>query len=144
MDPLPGAAVNAHCPTQVHLPETDCVNAQNTKVLYEKLLAAHPEGRPIYVICDNARYYRNRELAEWLADKPLVQVFLPPYSPNLNLIERLWKFLRQKIINPCFYRTKGAFRQAVLGFFDRLDDFGHDLASLLTLNFHLFQSQTTL
>lgn len=138
------AAVNAHCPTQVHLHETDCVNAQSTKALYEKLLAAHPEDQPIYVICDNARYYRNRELAEWLLDKPLVQVFLPPYSPNLNLIERLWKFLRQKIINPCFYRTKGAFRQAVLGFFDRLDEFGHELASLLTLNFHLFESQTTL
>jgi transposase len=119
----------------------DCVNAQSTKALYEKLLAAHPEGQPIYVICDNARYYRNRELAEWLTDKPLV--FLPPYSPDLNLIERLWRFLRQKIINPCFYRTKGAFRQAKLGFF-RLDEFGHDLASLLTLKFHLFPSQTSL
>lgn len=138
------AAVNAHCPTQVHLHETTCVNAQSTKVLYEKLLAAHLGGPPLYVVCDNARYYRNRELTAWLADKPLVQVFLPPYSPNLNLIERLWKFLRQKIIHPCFYRTKGQFRQAVLGFFDRLDEFGQDLVSLLTLNFHLFESQTTL
>ena len=138
------AAVNAHCPTQMHLHETDCVNAQSTKALYEKLLAAHADEPPLYVICDNDRCYRNRELAEWLADKPLVQVFLPPYSPNLNLIERLWKFLRQKIVNPCFSRTKGAFRQAVLGFFSRLDEFGHELASLLTLNFHLFESQTIL
>ena len=138
------AAVNAHCPTQVHLHETDCVNAQSTKALYEKLLAAHPDEPRLYVVCDNARYYRNRELATWLADKPLVQVFLPPYSPNLNLIERLWKFLRQKIINPCFYRTKGAFRQAIRGFFSRLNEFGHELASLLTLLFHLFKSQTTL
>lgn len=138
------AAVNAHCPTQVQLHETGCVNAQSTKALYEKLLAAHPGDKPIYVVCDNARYYRNKELTSWLQGKPLVQVFLPPYSPNLNLIERLWKFLRQKIINPCFYRTKGQFRQAVLGFFDRLDEFGQELASLLTLNFHLFQSQTTL
>ena len=104
------AALNAHCPTQVHLHETDCVNAQSTKALYEKLLAAHTGGQPIYVVCDNARYYRNKELTRWLQDKSLVQMFLPPYSPNLNLIERLWKFLRQKIINPCFYRTKGAFR----------------------------------
>jgi hypothetical protein len=138
------AAVNAHCPTQVHLHETDCVNAQSTKTLYEQLLAAHADGPPLYVICDKARYSRNRELAEWLTDKPLVPVFLPPYSPNLNLMERVRKFLRQKIINPCFYRTKGAFRQAILGFFDRLDEFGHELASLLTLNFHLFESQTTL
>ena len=72
-----------------------------------------------------------------------MQLFLPPYSPNLNLIERLWKFLRQKIINAAFYRTKGQFRQAVLGFFNRLDEFGQELASLLTLNFHLLDSQPT-
>ena len=137
------AALNAHCPTQVHLQESACVNAQSTRQLYEQLLAAHPDGRPIYVVCDNARYYKNKELAAWLADKPLVQVFLPPYSPNLNLIERLWKFLRQKIINTTFYRTKGQFRQALRGFFHRLDEFGPELASLLTLNFHLLDSQPT-
>jgi transposase len=137
------AALNAHCPTQVRVQESACVNAHSTRQLYEQLLAAHPDGRPIYVVCDNARYYKNRELAQWLLDKPLMQVFLPPYSPNLNLIERLWKFLRQKIINATFYRTKGQFRQAVLGFFHRLDEFGQELASLLSLNFHLLDSQPT-
>ena len=82
------AALNAHVPTQVHLDETGCVNAQSAQRLYEKILAAHPEG-PLYVVCDNARYYKNKALTAWLADKRLVQVFLPPYSPNLNLIERL-------------------------------------------------------
>lgn len=137
------AALNAHCPTQVVLDETDCVNAQSTKRLYGHLLAAHPAGTPIYVVCDNARYYKNQELTAWLADKPITQVFLPPYAPNLNLIERLWKFLRQKIINATFYRTKGQFRQAILNFFSRLDEFGHELASLLTLRFHLLDSPVT-
>ena len=134
------AALNALVPTQVHLDETDCVNAQSAQRLYEKLLAAHPEG-PVYVVCDNARYYKNKALATWLADKRLVQVFLPPYSPNLNLIERLWKFLRQKIINTAFYRTKGQFKTAVLDFFDRLPEFGQELASRLTLKFHVLDSQ---
>ena len=109
------AALNALLPTQVHLDETDCVNAQSTQRRYQKLLDAHPNG-PVYVICDNARYYKNKDLTAWLADKRLVQVFLPTYSPNLNLIERFWKFLRQKIIDTAFYRTKGAFRTAVLAF----------------------------
>ena len=135
------AALNAHCPTQVHLDETDCVNAQSTQRLYEKLLAAHPEG-PVHVICDNARYYQNKALNAWLADKRLVQVFLPPYSPNLNLIERLWKFLRQKIINTAFYRTKGQFKTAVLDFFDRLSEFGPELASRMRLKFHVLDSQS--
>ena len=135
------AALNAHVPTQVHLDETDCVNAQSAQRLYEKILAAHPEG-PVYVVCDNARYYKNKALTKWLADKRLVQVFLPPYSPNLNLIERLWKFLRQKIINTSFFRTKGQFKTAVLDFFDRLPEFGTELASRMRLKFHVLDSHT--
>ena len=135
------AALNALTPTQVHLDETDCVNAQSTQRLYQQLLAAHPEG-PVYVICDNARYYKNKDLTAWLTGTRLVQVFLPTYSPNLNLIERLWKFLRQKIINTTFYRTKGAFKTAVLSFFNRLDEFGTALASVMSLRFHILDAQT--
>ena len=135
------AARNAHAPTQVHLDETGCVNAQSAQRLYEKILVAHPEG-PVYVVCDNARYYKNKALTAWLTDKRLVQVFLPPYSPNLNLIERLWKFLRQKIIDTAFYRTKGQFKTAVLDFFDRLPEFGQDFASRMSLKFHVLDSQS--
>lgn len=137
------AALNAYHPTQVLLDETQRVDAQSTRRLYEQLLAAHPDTATVYVVCDNARYYKNKELTQWLADKRLVQVFLPPYSPNLNLIERLWKYLRQKIINTTFYRTKGQFKTAVLGFFDRLDEFGQDLASLLTRKYHILDAQPT-
>ncbi|AWM34470.1 IS630 family transposase [Hymenobacter nivis] len=137
------AALNAYDPTQVLLAETSCVNAQSTRRLYEQLLAAHPDKARVYVICDNARYDKNKELRAWLADKLICQVFLPPYSPNLNLIERFWKYLRQKIINTTFYRTKGPFRTAVLDFFDRLPEFGDDLASLLTRKFHILDAQPT-
>jgi len=82
-------------------------------------------------------------LSAWLADQRIRQVFLPPYSPNLNLIERLWKFLRQKIINTTFYRTKGAFKTAILDFFDRLPEFGQELASRMRLNFHVLDSPLT-
>ncbi|AWM31455.1 IS630 family transposase [Hymenobacter nivis] len=135
------AALNAYEPTQVVLDETACVNAQSTRRLYEQLLAAHPDKARIYVVCDNARYYKNKELRVWLADKPICQVFLPPYSPNLNLIERFWKYLRQKIINSTFYRTKGQFKKAVLNFFDRLPEFGQDLTSLLTRKYHILDAQ---
>jgi transposase len=136
------AALNAVVPTHLHLDETDCVNAQSTRRLYEQLREAHPVG-PVYVLCDNARYYKNKALTTWLTDTRLMQVFLPPYSPNLNLIERFWKFLRQKIINTAFYRTKGAFKTAVLDFFTRLDEFGPELTSLLTRNFHILDAQPT-
>lgn len=58
-------------------------------------------------------------------------------------MERLRKFLRQKIINATFYRTKNQFYQVVFGFFARLNEFGRKRASLLTLNFHLLDSLPT-
>ena len=82
------AALNTYKPTPVLRDETTCGNAQSTKRLSEQLLTAHPDKARIYIICHNARYYKNRELRTWLANKPLCQVFLPPYSPNLNLMER--------------------------------------------------------
>ena len=58
-------------------------------------------------------------------------------------MERFWKYLRQKIINATFYRTKGQFRTAVLDFFTRLPEFGPDPAFLLTRKFHILDAQPT-
>jgi DDE superfamily endonuclease len=79
------AALNAHEPTQVWLGETTCVNAQSARRLYEQLLAAHPDKARIYVVCDNARYYKNKELRAGLADKPAA-LFTHP-EPDGALLE---------------------------------------------------------
>lgn len=47
---------------------------------------------------------------------------LPPYSPNLNLIERLWKLMRKKVINNRYYERFKDFRDAVLGFFENAEN----------------------
>lgn len=135
------AVLNANDITDVIAIECERVNSQSTKELYEKILLAHPEAKTIYVISDNARYYRNKELTEWVKTTRITPVFLPAYSPNLNLIERLWKFMRKKIINTNFYRKKEEFRQAVLSFFDNIKDYKDELTSLLTLNFHVQKLQ---
>ena len=70
------------------------------------------------------------------------QADLPPYSPNLNLIERLWKFLRKTIINTKFYRTRHEFRDAMLKFFNNIASYRQELESLLTLNFRVLNSQS--
>lgn len=137
-------AVNAHNPIEVLFVESESVNAQSTQALYEKIIANNPNKSKIYVIGDNARYYKNKSLKEWLVDKPLEQIFLPPYSPNLNVIERLWKFMRKKVINTSFYRTKEAFRTSIHDFFNHLSDYKEELVTLLTLKFHLFHSQSIL
>lgn len=136
------AALNAQNPTDVIHVESDTINAQTTKELYEKIIKANPLAKTIYIISDNARYYRNKELTQWIESTPIKPIFLPPYSPNLNIIERLWKFLRKKAINTKFYRKKEEFRKAILQFFKDIDQFHTELASLLTLNFRLSNSQS--
>jgi transposase len=134
--------INAKDVTDVIAIDCDRVNAQSAKELYQKAPERHPEAETICIISDNARYCRNKELAEWVSGTKIIQLFLPPYSPNLNLIERLWRFLRKKVINTHFYRTKELFRQAIRKFFDNIADDKTELKNLLTLNFRLCKSHS--
>ena len=67
-------------------------------------------------------------------------LFLPSYSPNLNLIERLWKFIKRRAIYGRYHPTFTEFRAAVEETLDRLSTaHAADLASLMTLNFQRFE-----
>lgn len=134
--------LNAHDVTDVMAHDCESVNAESTKYVYQSALERHPEASVIYIISDNARYYHDKKLKEWVNGTKIKQIFLPPYLPNLNLIERLWKFLRKKVINTGFYRTKEKFGQAVKDFFDNIGNHKEELESLLTLKFRLCNSQT--
>jgi transposase len=116
--------------------EASTINAQATIELYKKILAHNKDKELIYAIGDNARYYRNAELQAWLSQNPRIkQLFLPPYSPNLNLIERLWRFLRKKVINTKFYPTFDEFRQAIWAFFENIQGYKDQLETLISFNF---------
>ncbi len=132
-------AVNANNPSEIIAVSGKTINAENTKKLYQHLIDKNPDKDVIYVICDNARYYKNKELTEWIKTTKIKQIFLPPYSPNLNIIERLWKFMRKKVINTNFYRTKKEFETAIQQFFKNIQDHQTELESLLTLNFHVLK-----
>ena len=87
-------------------------------------------------------YDKNKTLNAWRDKKRLMQVVLSTYSPSLNLMERLWKFLRQQIINTSFYPTKGQIKTAVLDFFDQLPEFDPELTFRMSLKFHVLDSQS--
>ncbi len=131
------AVMNAENPCDVVMVESTRLDAESTLLLYKKLELLHPEAKNIYVICDNARYYKNKLLNETLKNSQIKQVFLPPYSPNLNLIERLWKFMRKKVINHHFYRKFDDFRKAIVDFFENIKDFKSELETLISWNFHI-------
>ncbi len=59
------------------------------------------------MVLDNARIHRTKLIQPFLEENkdPLELVFLPPYSPNLNLVEGLWKWLKESVVNNVFYST---------------------------------------
>ena len=64
-------------------------------------------------------------------------IFLPPYSPNLNLIERLWKLLRREVINNHYYEKFKEFRDAVLGFFENSGNMKNEIGQFIGNKLHL-------
>lgn len=131
-------AVNALVPTDVYVDASDTVNAQSTKSLIQQIIDQNPDKETIYLISDNARYYHAKILQEWLEDySQIVWVWLPPYSPNLNLIERLWGFMQRKILNGIYYETYDKFKKAIHSFFQHIDHYRTELKSLMTLNFQI-------
>ena len=115
----------------------DTINAASTIALFEQIEAANPLSQRIYVICDNARYYRSKDVSAFLEGSKVELVFLPPYSPNLNLIERFWKFFKKQILYDTYYDTFSKFRHACERFFQNSNEYAPQLRSLLTENFQI-------
>lgn len=120
--------------------ESDSINAQSTVVLLEKMMQKQPQGL-LYVILDNARYYRSQIVQRFVRkNKRIRMVFLPPYSPNLNIIERLWKFFKKKVTYNTYYERFAVFREYCLQFFKNLVKYRAELETLMTDNFQLIQA----
>jgi transposase len=71
--------------------EDETLNAASTIAFFEAIVDAYPSMKIVHVFCDNAKYYRNKEVQKYLEQSKIKLHFLLPYSPNLNPIERLWK-----------------------------------------------------
>ena len=91
----------------------------------------------INIILDNARYQRCKLVTEKAAVLGINLVFLPTYSPNLNLVERVWKFVKSRILNAAYHETFQVFCDNIETLVDRLQfDFKDEMDSLLSDKFH--------
>ncbi|MBI5217354.1 MAG: IS630 family transposase [Bacteroidia bacterium] len=117
--------------------EDESINAQSTIALFEQLLKKHPLGT-LNIIHDNARYYRCNLITEFLkTHQRIAPKYLPSYSPNLNLIERLWGFFKSEITHNHYYEKFADFKKASMGFFENIKDYRKELETLMTENFHI-------
>ena len=103
-------------------------------------LAAANTGLPLTVVLDNARYQRCKLVLAHATSLGIELLFLPPYSPNLNLIERLWKFVKKQCLYSQYYDKFDKFKQAISDCLENASvKHKNELNSLLTLNFQLFE-----
>lgn len=105
---------------KVLVQEDDMLNAEATIRFFRKLEDAYPTKSKIHLFCDNARYYRNKSVTEHLKTSRIRLHFLPPYSPNLNPIERLWKWMKECVLYNTYYEDFEDFKSAIFGFFATL------------------------
>lgn len=88
------------------------ITAQQVCELLDKLVALHP-GQLISLFLDNARYQRCTRVQEHARRLGIELLFLPSYSPNLNLIERFWKFVKKQCLYSRYYADFAAFTKAI-------------------------------
>jgi transposase len=120
--------------------DDETLNADSTVALLKMLEQKHPLASRIYVIVDNARYYRSRIVRQYVKGSRIQLIFLPPYAPNLNLIERLWKYFRKVVLYNRYYATFTEFKQACLSFFANLRNHRAALRTLLAENFEILSA----
>lgn len=91
---------------------------------------------PVYMVLDNARYQRATIVQEYAKEKKVILTFLPPYCPHLNLIERLWKWLKKKIRNK-YFATFKLFSDTIHTILWSLHLYNHELATELNPAFRI-------
>lgn len=115
--------------------EKDKINGDKIIEFLRVLEASEPEKDKIYLICDNAGYHKSKKVKEYLSGSRIELIFLPPYSPNLNPIERLWKFMHKIVSNNKWYEDFKSFSEAVDKFFADIPKHQEKLKSLINDNF---------
>ena len=114
------------------------INAESVCALLRQVAAAGLRG-PITLVLDNARYQKCAVVKALAASLGVELLYLPSYSPNLNLIERLWKFVKKECLGCRVLPTYEAFTAAIDDCLANLNTrHKQQMASLLTLEFQLF------
>jgi transposase len=119
----------------------DNINGEQFVDFLRLLRSMHPKVERFILYVDGARYYNSPVVKEWLRRHPeFLLSRIPAYSPNVNLIERLWKFLRAKAL--CrWHKTFEDMQAAISEVLDHLEDYRGELRTLMTERFPIIDEQ---
>ncbi len=117
----------------------DYINAESVCALL-RAVAAAGVGLPITLVLDNARYQKCTVVQTLASSLGIELLYLPGYSPNLNLIERLWRFVRKQSLDSTYYEDFMLFRAAIDGCLDNLSTVHEgEMETRLTHKFQMFE-----
>jgi transposase len=119
----------------VEYKQVEWVNAESLKAFAEQLCAAYPTASAIHLILDNAGYHKSKELLQFLEATKIKIHYLPPYSPNLNPIERLWKIMHENVTYNRYYEKFSNFTENIVGFFENIEKYSAIIQSRINDKF---------
>jgi transposase len=118
------------------------INAISVCELLQKIKDETVSGIPITLVMDNAKYQKCSLVKELAYTLDIELLFLPSYSPNLNLIERLWRWIRKDCLNNTYYEHFSEFKEAINQSLQKISksENKEEMNTLLTLKFQLFEN----
>ncbi len=137
-------AWNAVTRQLVTVTNTTVVNTETMSELLWKIAAQQLVGR-VTVVLDNAKYQRNTTVQKLAAELGIGLMYLPSYSPNLNLIERLWGFTKRRSVSGKYHANFASFRAAIETTLEGVPtQHADEFKSLMTLKFQTFKDVSLL
>ena len=116
------------------------IDTDSIKSFLKRLRSVNKEAGKIHVIWDNAAYHRSHRVKDYAKKLSIELHYLPPYSPNLNPVERLWKMMHEAVSYNTYYETFFEFTEATLNFFRNIGRRKKILRSRITDNFQTINS----
>lgn len=120
--------------------EAEKVTAESIKRFFRKLRRVHRNGEKLHIILDNAGYHKSKDIINFAKKLAIELHYLPPYSPNLNPIERLWKIMHEHVSYNKYYEKFSEFTEATLHFFRHIGKKKTLLRARITDNFQIIHS----
>jgi transposase len=122
----------------VHLTGEENCDAQRVLEYFNVIIKAYRQASGIVLFLDNAKYFKAKIVSDWLNNHPKLKVeFLPPYAPNLNLIERFWRFVKEHLVKNTYYAKYKTFRANVFQFLNHINKHTDELKSLMVEKFEI-------
>ena len=116
------------------------VNGSSMCDLLRAIRLKHPKARKIHLILDNAPYNKSNQVRDLARELKIKILYLPAYSPNLNPIERLWKFMKKEVMANRYYPDLETFQKELMLFLRGIRKHRQELSTLITDNFHIVKT----